>query len=344
MQKSDFYYTLPEALIAQTPLKQRSASRMLCVEGGTGHIRESHFSDFPSLLNAGDLLVLNDTQVIPARLYGRKESGGRVEILIERILNRNQAWAHIKASKTPRAGSVLWVENSFAVTVLEKQHDLYRLECHGDEPLSIWIDRVGHIPLPPYIKHEDGEDDRDRYQTVFARERGAVAAPTAGLHFDQPMLDRLAECGVGTACVTLHVGSGTFQPIRENDLSLHTMHAEFCVINAATVRQIEETKKAGGRIVAVGTTVVRTLETAALSGHIKPFEGDTRLFITPGFSFNCVDALLTNFHLPESTLLSLVCAFGGYQPVMQAYAYAVARNYRFFSYGDCMFLTRHGKQ
>jgi S-adenosylmethionine:tRNA ribosyltransferase-isomerase len=338
--KSDFHYHLPEALIAQVPLKNRSGSRMLCLDGCSGALRDGWFTELPTLLVPGDLLILNDTRVIPARLFARKDTGGKVEILIERIVSGRVALAHIRASKAARVGTVLHMDDGSTLRVIERQDELYRLESDGEESLSEMLDRIGHIPLPPYIRHADGAEDRERYQTVFANRCGAIAAPTAGLHFDQAMLTTLAERQIDCAYVTLHVGSGTFQPIRDNDLSRHRMHAEYCEISAATVDKIRHTRARGGRVVAVGTTVVRTLESAATSGQVEPFQGETRLFILPGFRFNCVDALLTNFHLPESTLLSLVCAFAGYEPVMRAYEHAVRQQYRFFSYGDCMFLTR----
>ena len=338
MLRSDFHYDLPEALIAQFPLRDRTGSRLLCVDGINGQIRDSHFRYFPDLLVPGDLLVLNDTRVIPARLYGHKVSGGKIEILIERILDTNRALAHIKASKAPRAGTELYVEEC-GIRVVDKNEDLYVLELAGEGGFQALLDRVGHIPLPPYIHHADDASDRERYQTVFGHRNGAIAAPTAGLHFDQAMLERLTAQGIRVAFVTLHVGSGTFQPIRENDLERHIMHAEYCELGADAVASIEQTHAAGNKVVAVGTTVVRTLETAALGGKLEPFRGDTRLFIKPGFEFRCVDAMLTNFHLPESTLLSLVCAFAGYESVMQAYRHAVQQEYRFFSYGDSMFLT-----
>ena len=337
MLKSDFNYTLPAELIAQFPLADRTASRLLHLDE-EGILHDRVFQDLPGLLRPGDLLVLNDTRVIPARLSGHKETGGKIEILIERVLTEYQALAHIRASKAPHAGSRLRVDEH-VFRVLGRSADLYWLELEGLLPVMDVLTRAGHVPLPPYIHHTDGEDDRDRYQTVFAEKPGAIAAPTAGLHFDRPLLDRLEHQGVASVYLTLHVGSGTFQPIRENDLSRHQMHPEHCELDAEVVERIAATRQAGGRIIAVGTTVVRTLETAALTGVLKPYRGDTRLFIQPGFRFRCVDAMLTNFHLPESTLLSLVCAFAGYEPVMQAYHHAVARRYRFFSYGDSMFLT-----
>lgn len=339
MRKSDFSYDLPGDLIALTPLARRSASRMLYLDGDTGRTRDLGFADLPDLLEAGDLLVLNDTRVMPARLYGRKASGGRVEILIERILAPRLALAHVRASKAPKAGAVLTLDGGFSVRVEGREEDLFTL-AFCDDSVEAVLAAVGHVPLPPYIDRLDDETDRDRYQTVFAKELGAVAAPTAGLHFDTETLGRIAAKGVATAFVTLHVGSGTFQPIRADDLSAHRMHREWVRVPPATVQAIAETRAGGGRVIAVGTTVVRSLETAAAAGTLRAFTGETDLFITPGFRFRVVDALVTNFHLPESTLLCLVCAFAGYEPVMAAYRHAVAARYRFFSYGDAMFATR----
>lgn len=337
MQKSDFFYPLPPRLIAQHPLPERGGSRLLVLEGGSGLLADRRFADLPGLLRPGDVLVFNDTRVIPARLYGRKASGGKVEILIERLQGERHALAHVRASKAPGPGTELLLEDGHGFSVVGREGDFFRLECKAGSIADI-LAAVGHIPLPPYIERADALEDRERYQTVFARSPGAVAAPTAGLHFDQTMLDRLEAMGVGRVCLTLHVGSGTFQPLRVENLDEHKMHAEYCEVGEAAVEQIRAAKAKGGRVVAVGTTAVRTLESAALSGELKAFRGDTRLFIRPGFRFNCVDAMLTNFHLPESTLLALVCAFAGYEQTMAAYRHAVAEEYRFFSYGDAMFI------
>jgi S-adenosylmethionine:tRNA ribosyltransferase-isomerase len=320
-------------------LPERGGSRLLVLEGGSGLLADRHFVDLPSLLKPGDVLVFNDTRVIPARLYGRKASGGKVEILVERLLDECHALAHVRASKAPKPGTELLLEDGHGLRVIGREEELFRLECKNGSIADI-LSAVGHIPLPPYIERADALEDRERYQTVFARSPGAVAAPTAGLHFDQAMLDRLEAMGVGRVRLTLHVGSGTFQPLRVENLDEHKMHAEYCEVDEAAVKQILTAKARGGRVVAVGTTAVRTLESAALSGELKPFQGDTRLFIRPGFRFNSVDAMLTNFHLPESTLLALVCAFAGYEQTMAAYRHAVAKEYRFFSYGDAMFITR----
>jgi S-adenosylmethionine:tRNA ribosyltransferase-isomerase len=341
MRKSDFHYELDESLIAQQPLAERGASRLLHLDGATGVREDRMFVDLPQLLRPGDLLVFNDTRVIPARLFGQKVSGGRVELLVERLLDSSRMLAHIRASKAPKAGTVLRLEGGAECMVTGREDDLFLVEFDAAAgPVAELLNRIGHMPLPPYIARGDAVEDRERYQTVYARQPGAVAAPTAGLHFDQAMLARLHAMGVASAHLTLHVGSGTFQPLRVENLDEHVMHAEYCELDESLVDAVARTRDRGGRVVAVGTTAVRTLETAAASGTLRPFRGETRLFIRPGFRFHCVDALLTNFHLPESTLLTLVCAFAGYEPVMAAYRHAVASRYRFFSYGDAMFLTR----
>jgi len=338
MKKSDFFYHLPDALIAQKPLPQRGSSRLLQLGKNTGTIKDGQFSDFLSLLQPGDLLVLNDTKVIPARLFGRKASGGKVEILIERLEQSYQALAHVKASKAPKADTVLILANEEICRVIDREHDLFRLRFETISPLPALLEQIGHMPLPPYISRLDDSEDLDRYQTLFAKHAGAVAAPTAGLHFDQAALDKLAEKGVARAFVTLHVGSGTFQPVRVENLAQHVMHKEYFQVPQGTVDAVLQTKRRGGRVVAVGTTAVRALESAAVSGALNAGCGDTDLFITPGYQFKCIDALLTNFHLPESTLLMLISAFAGYEAVMQAYQHAIAQQYRFFSYGDAMLI------
>lgn len=340
MLKSDFHYDLPDHLIAQAPLAERPASRLLCLDGPTGHIEDRRFADLPDLLRPGDLLVLNDTRVIPARLYGHKATGGKVEMLIERVLDPQSALAHLRASKSPKAGAEIILDGGHRCRVRGRREDLFELEFPGGTTVDEVLAAVGHIPLPPYIARPDAVEDRERYQTVFAQTPGAVAAPTAGLHFDEAMLDRLAGQGVERAFVTLHVGSGTFLPLRVEDLGQHKMHFEYCEAPPETVAKIHAARERGGRVVAVGTTVARTLETASLSGELTAYRGETDLFIRPGFAFHCVDALLTNFHLPESTLLALVSAFAGHAEVLAAYRHAVAREYRFFSYGDAMFVTR----
>jgi S-adenosylmethionine:tRNA ribosyltransferase-isomerase len=340
MRKSDFFYELPPELIAQAPLPERAASRLLCLDGPSGRIEDRRFADLPELLAPGDLLVLNDTRVVPARLFGRKASGGRVEILIERVLGPREALAHVRASKSPKPGTEIDLDGGFRVRIHGREDSLFLLEFAGPATVDEILDAVGHIPLPPYIDRPDAEADRERYQTVFAREPGAVAAPTAGLHFDAGTLERVRDRGVDLAYVTLHVGSGTFLPVRAENLEEHKMHSEFCRVPAETVAAVAAARERGRRVVAVGTTAVRSLESAARAGHLAPYAGDTDLFITPGFPFHCVDAMVTNFHLPESTLMALVCAFAGTESVLTAYRHAVAERYRFFSYGDAMFLTR----
>lgn len=338
MRRSDFHYTLPEALIAQFPTAVRGESRMLCLDGQSGELTDRRFADLSALLNSGDLLVFNDTRVIPARLYGRKETGGSVEILFERLLEADRGLAHIKASRSPKSGAVIFVNELFQLEVIGRRGDLFELRSSELDLLEL-MRQVGHVPLPPYIRREESDLDQERYQTVYAKRHGAVAAPTAGLHFDNAMLNRLEGLGVDSAWVTLHVGAGTFQPVRVERLEEHRMHSEYVEVGRETCEKISKTRRQGGRIVAVGTTSVRSLESAADSGVLSPFRGNTKLFIYPGYRFRCIDALITNFHLPESTLLMLVCAFAGYEAVMSAYRHAVDQRYRFFSYGDAMFLT-----
>jgi S-adenosylmethionine:tRNA ribosyltransferase-isomerase len=333
---ADFSYALPPELIAQQPPAQRSGSRLLVLDPPP---RDRRMTDLPDELRPGDLLVLNDTRVIPARLHGEKDTGGKVEILIERPLGEHEALAQVRASKPPRAGMRLRVAGE-AFAVLGREGEFYRLRLEGPGTLLALLDRAGHVPLPPYIDRADAPADRERYQTVFAREPGAVAAPTAGLHFDEPLLAAIRARGVATGSVTLHVGAGTFQPVRVRNLAEHRMHREHASVGPLLVEQVRAAQARGGRVVAVGTTVVRSLETAALAGALQPFDGDTDIFITPGFRFRVVDALLTNFHLPESTLLMLVCGFAGREAVLAAYAHAVRERYRFFSYGDAMFIPR----
>ncbi len=340
MLKSDFFYDLPQQLIAQYPLADRTASRLLCLDGPTGKLDDRNFVDLIDLLHPGDLLVFNNTKVIPARLFGRKETGGKVELLIERILDTKRALAHIRASKSPRLNSSIELEAGYKCKVLARQDDLYIIRFDGEQNLQAILKKIGHIPLPPYISRPDNADDLQRYQTVFAEKTGAVAAPTAGLHFDANFLNKLRQRGIDTAYLTLHVGSGTFQPVRVDDLEQHEMHTEHFHVDEATVTKVNQTKARGGRIIAVGTTSVRALESASEDGVLKPYRGETKLFILPGYQFKCVDAMVTNFHLPESTLLTLVCAFSGYHSTMAAYRHAVDQEYRFFSYGDAMYLTR----
>jgi S-adenosylmethionine:tRNA ribosyltransferase-isomerase len=340
MKKSDFNYLLPETLIAQKPLANRDASRLLCMNRDTGQIVDRQFTDFIDLINDNDLLVFNDTKVIPARLFAQKSSGGKVEILLERIYDDHHAIAHVRASKAPKAGAMLKLENGHYCEVQGRADDLFILEFKGHDSVLTLLEQIGHIPLPPYITRADDESDLSRYQTIFAKHAGAVAAPTAGLHFDEALLEKINAKGIQTAFVTLHVGSGTFQPVRVENLTDHLMHKEYFSVSSATVDAVQQTRARGGRVIAIGTTAVRALESASKSGQLKPSFGDTDLFITPSYEFKSVDALLTNFHLPESTLLMLVSAFAGYQPIMNAYQHAIAHAYRFFSYGDAMFLSR----
>ncbi len=340
MKKSDFYYDLPDALIAQYPLTERTASRLLCLNRDSGVLADKQFSDFIDLLKPDDLLVFNDTRVIPARLWGNKASGGKVEILIERIIDEHHALAHVRASKAPKAGAAIQLPEGLACTVEGRENDLFQLVFDGGQTVLEVLMQIGHIPLPPYITRDDDAADFSRYQTVFAKTAGAVAAPTAGLHFDRALLDSIQAKGVRSAFVTLHVGSGTFQPVRVENLAEHVMHKEHFNVPPETVAAIAQTRARSGRVIAIGTTAVRALESAARTGPFAATLGDTRLFITPGYTFKVVDALLTNFHLPESTLLMLVSAFAGYRPVMDAYQHAINQGYRFFSYGDAMFLYR----
>ncbi|MGD8378550.1 MAG: tRNA preQ1(34) S-adenosylmethionine ribosyltransferase-isomerase QueA [Gammaproteobacteria bacterium] len=337
MRRSDFHFDLPQELIARYPLPERSASRLLHLDGATGRIDDRGFRDLVELLNPGDLMVFNDTRVIPARLLGRKATGGRVEVLIERIVSPCEALAHVRASKSPATGTLLQLEGDRRARVTGRDGALFRLEFPDQNVLTV-LNAVGHMPLPPYVDRPDEAADRERYQTVYARREGAVAAPTAGLHFDDAMFRALEERGVDKAFVTLHVGAGTFQPVRADDIREHHMHSEFAEVSSSVCEAVARTRARGGRVVAVGTTAVRSLESASTGGNLAPFQGETALFIYPGYRFRCVDALITNFHLPESTLLMLVCAFGGYTAVMDAYRHAVKADYRFFSYGDAMFV------
>jgi len=339
LKKSDFHYDLPEALIAQAPLPERSASRLLLVPPGDAAFADLQVRDLPSLLQPGDLLVFNDTRVIPARLFGQKATGGRVEILIERLLPGEEARAQLGVSKPPRPGSRIALDAGGEAEVLSRDAaGFWHLRFHLPEPLENWLLHAGRLPLPPYIQREPGSDDAERYQTVFARQVGAVAAPTAGLHFDDALLAALRARGVELGHVTLHVGAGTFQPMRVDDIREHRMHSEWINVGAELVAQVRRTRAAGGRVVAVGTTVLRALESALVDGELQPFAGETSIFIFPGYRIRSVDALLTNFHLPESTLLMLVSAFAGKPRIFAAYEHAVRERYRFFSYGDAMLL------
>lgn len=339
MNVSDFYFDLPDELIARYPLKERSASRLLDLDGLTGQIHHRHFTDLPDLVQEGDLLVFNNTRVIPARLFARKDTGGQVEILVERLTGEHEFLAHVRASKSPKPGQALILEDGTRLTMVERQDALFRLVAPEAEPVLELLERIGHMPLPPYVDRPDESSDRERYQTVYAREAGAVAAPTAGLHFDEALMDRLRDRGVEIAFVTLHVGAGTFQPVRVDRIEDHVMHSEVAHVPEETVAAVERTRSRGGRVIAVGTTSVRSLESASRGGRVGVFRGETDIFIHPGYRFQTVDALITNFHLPESTLIMLVSAFAGYDNVMGAYREAVKERYRFFSYGDAMFIT-----
>lgn len=338
MRTADFDFHLPKELIAQYPLEQRTASRLLHVCGD--NIVDRQFTDLPDFITENDLLVFNNTKVIPARLHGQKETGGKIEVLVERVLDDHHLLAHIRASKSPKVGARLILEQDIQATMLERQDELFKLRFEGDKSVFELLELYGHIPLPPYIDRADEQADQQRYQTVYAKHAGAVAAPTAGLHFDQAMLDQLAAKGVQSAFVTLHVGAGTFQPVRVDNIKDHHMHAEYIDVDQSVVEQIKQTKANGGRIIAVGTTAVRSLESAAMQGELAAFHGDSQIFIYPGCEFKVVDAMITNFHLPQSTLLMLVSAFSGHPLMMSAYRHAVEQKYRFFSYGDAMFLER----
>ena len=338
MRTDEFNFDLPQHLIAQHPPKQRGASRLLHIHGGD--VEHRMFADLPGLLREQDLLVLNNTRVIKARLFGKKESGGQVEVLVERILNEHEVWAQVRASKSPQAGGRLLLADSIGVTVLGRAGEFYHLRFEGEGSVNDLLEQYGQLPLPPYITHVADAEDDERYQTVFAKQYGAVAAPTAGLHFDEAMLATLGQQGIHTAYVTLHVGAGTFQPVRVEKVAEHVMHSERYSIPQATVDAIVQTRARGGRVVAVGTTSLRALESAAQSGKLKAGENETSIFITPGYQFKVVDVLLTNFHLSKSTLLMLVCAFGGMDKMLAAYRIAVDNEYRFFSYGDAMLIER----
>jgi len=343
MKLSDFRYTLPDELIAQEALVERTASRLLHVDTQTdpATIHDKTFSNIVDLIDKDDLLIFNNTRVIPARLHGQKESGGKVEVMVERVLDDHRILAHVRANKSPKAGGRLLLEGALQAEVLGREDRLFEIRFLHKRTVFELLEQYGHIPLPPYIEREDTEADKERYQTVFAKKLGAVAAPTAGLHFTDELLQLLKNKGVATAQVTLHVGAGTFLPVSVENLDDHIMHAEWVEVDQQVCDAVEQCKARGGRVIAVGTTSVRSLESAAKEmGVVKPFSGDTKLFITPGYKFNVVDAMITNFHLSESTLLMLVSAFSGYENIMEAYKHAIEERYRFFSYGDAMFLTK----
>ncbi len=344
MRVSDYHFELPSRLIATHPTAERSASRLMHVNASTGEISHYRFHELPSLLNANDLMVLNNTRVIPARLFGAKSTGGRVEILLERIIDVHRAWAQIRSSKSPKAGAVISLDGSdIKVKVLGRgegeQDGFFELEFPAPGVSAIAA-QIGHMPLPPYIDRADELNDRERYQTIYATEEGAVAAPTSGLHFDEPLFARLDEKGIAKTEVTLHVGAGTFQPVRVERVEDHQMHTEWFEVSDAVCNAVRDCRSARGRVVAVGTTSVRSLESASVSGELTPTSGDTNIFIYPGYQFRSVDAMITNFHLPGSTLLMLVSAFAHKDMIKVAYEVAIQESYRFFSYGDAMLITR----
>ncbi|MBN4073672.1 tRNA preQ1(34) S-adenosylmethionine ribosyltransferase-isomerase QueA [bacterium AH-315-E07] len=344
MLRSQFSFDLPPELIAQYPAAERVSSSLLCLDGSNGALQDRQFPDLLSVLKPGDLLVMNDTRVMQARLFGRKHSGGKIEILLERVLDSQRALAKVRNSKSLQAGASFVIADDIDVEVEENKGRFLVLRLRQGDWSSL-MRQHGHMPLPPYITRADESLDKSRYQTVYARAEGAVAAPTAGLHFDDALLEQLKDMGVTLAWVTLHVGAGTFEPVRVDEVKDHQMHAETFEVTPEVCQQIEATRQAGGRVVAVGTTSVRALESATNEdGKTQPLRADTRIFITPGYHFRCVDAMITNFHLPESTLLMMISAFAGYEPVMAAYRHAVAKRYRFFSYGDAMFITRREQQ
>jgi S-adenosylmethionine:tRNA ribosyltransferase-isomerase len=340
MQMSDFDYILPNELIAQHPPGERRSSRLLVVDAAENSLSDRRFSDLPVLLDPGDLLVFNDTRVMHARLYATKETGGRVEILIERILSATTALAQLRASKSPAPNAILHLTGGESATVVGRDEDFYVLEF--GRPLRTFLEEHGQVPLPPYVNREAGPADMERYQTVYARHEGAVAAPTAGLHFDERMLRETRAMGVRHAFVTLHVGAGTFQPLRKEDIESNRLHRERVLVHEETCHAVERTRTEGGRVIAVGTTSVRAVESAVAGGELRPFDGETELFIVPGYRFNCVDAMITNFHLPQSSLLMLVAAFAGTGRILDAYRHAIAERYRFFSYGDAMMILPNG--
>lgn len=343
MLRTDFSFELPEQLIARFPQPERSASRLLHLNRQSGELSHHKFSDILDAIAPGDLLVFNNTRVIPARLFGQKASGGKVEVLVERLLDEQRFLAHVRASKAPKPGTMLLLENDAEVEMLQRQGELFELRVTGDEPVLAMLERLGHMPLPPYIDRPDSAADRERYQTVYNKKPGAVAAPTAGLHFDEPLLAALKAKGVEFAFVTLHVGAGTFQPVRVDNVLEHQMHAEYIEVPDEVVAAVKACKARGNKVIAVGTTSVRSLESAAQIAknngkELEAYNGDTRIFIYPGYQFAVVDALITNFHLPESTLIMLVSAFSSREFVMNAYQTAINEQYRFYSYGDAMLI------
>lgn len=341
MRRQDFHYELPEELIAKQPAQERRASRLLVLDGSTGEINHQHFANILELVHPGDLLVFNDTRVIPARVYGQKPTGGKIEMLVERILEPNLVMAMLRSSKSPKPGTDIILEDGTPVVVGNRKDAFFLIHFPQSRPALEVLEAIGHMPLPPYIDRPEETKDRERYQTVYGKNPGAVAAPTAGLHFDESLLEELKAKGVEQAFVTLHVGAGTFQPMRVDNIHDHQMHSELMVVSEDVCSAVKRCKARGGRVIAVGTTSVRCLETAGQGGEIKPYQGETNIFIYPSYEYQIVDALVTNFHLPESTLIMLVSAFAGYKRIMQAYKEAVAQKYRFFSYGDAMFISQN---
>ncbi|WP_117235319.1 tRNA preQ1(34) S-adenosylmethionine ribosyltransferase-isomerase QueA [Vibrio maerlii] len=347
MQVSDFNFELPDELIARYPMPERTASRLLHLNGETGSLTDNTFTDVLSLIEPGDLLVFNNTRVIPARIFGRKESGGKLEVLVERMIDEKSIMAHVRCSKSPKPGTTLFLgeNDEFKATMVTRHDALFEIHFESDNSVLQILEQVGHMPLPPYIDRPDEDADKERYQTVYNAKPGAVAAPTAGLHFDEPLLEKIKAKGADLAYVTLHVGAGTFMPVKVDSILEHHMHSEYVEVPQEVVDAIAATKARGGRVIAVGTTSVRSLESAAQDAlrkgtELVPFFGDTEIFIYPGYEFQLVDALVTNFHLPESTLIMLVSAFAGYDNTMNAYKHAVENKYRFFSYGDSMFINK----
>ncbi|MGJ8526411.1 S-adenosylmethionine:tRNA ribosyltransferase-isomerase [Halomonadaceae bacterium LMG 33818] len=340
MQLSDFTFDLPDELIARYPSESRTDCRLLRVDGDSGALVDERFSNLLEELNNGDVMVFNDTRVVPARMFGHKASGGRVEMLLERPLDEHRALAHIRSSKAPKPGTELIFEGDTHVTVEGREDALFVLRFHGESSLLDILEQHGHMPLPPYMERPDEDADRERYQTVYARNKGAVAAPTAGLHFDEPMMEAIRAKGVEIAFVTLHVGAGTFQPVRVDNVEEHHMHKEWLQVEQEACEKVNRAHEQGKKVIAVGTTSVRCLETATEHDKLMPFTGETDIFIRPGYQWKCVDALVTNFHLPESTLLMLVCSFAGFDTTLKAYQRAIEERYAFFSYGDAMYLTR----
>ncbi len=350
MRVADFSFNLPEHLIARYPKADRTASRLMSLEGNTGELQDLNFTNIIDKLVPGDLLVFNNTRVIPARMFGQKASGGKIEVLVERVLDDKRFLAHVRASKSPKPGAELLLENSVNAIMKARHGALFELEIQSDDNVLSVLENIGHMPLPPYIDRPDEDSDKERYQTVYNEKPGAVAAPTAGLHFDDDLLAKIKAKGIDFAFVTLHVGAGTFQPVKVDEIKDHIMHAEYVEVPSEVVEQIKQTKVNGGRVIAVGTTSVRSLESAAKAvmkdsepfnvENLQEYYADTDIFITPGYQFKLIDGLLTNFHLSESTLLMLVSAFAGYENIMNAYQHAISEEYRFFSYGDAMFLTK----